>query len=193
MRILTDGMRAAGPPAWVSGMAVRPTWRSTVISAMPAAPESYLGMQAGYSCVDGGINTELGMQAGYSNVSGNYRVSIGHQAAYSSNADKGVCIGFQAGYYETGADKLFIDNSARASEADGRLKALIYGVFAAAVANQRLTINGNVAIQTPATGTSPLNLLTLQVGNAGLVSGDTYKDTAANILAAGDYIVGMKA
>ncbi len=32
-----------------------------------------------------------------------------------------------------------------------------------------------------------------QIGNAGLTSGDTYKDTAANILANGDYIVGMKA
>lgn len=33
----------------------------------------------------------------------------------------------------------------------------------------------------------------LQTGNAGLTSGDLYKDTAANILAASDYVVGMKA
>ena len=32
----------------------------------------------------------------------------------------------------------------------------------------------------------------LQVGNAGLVSGDLYIDTAANILTAGDWVVGMK-
>ena len=33
----------------------------------------------------------------------------------------------------------------------------------------------------------------LPTGNAGLVSGDMYKDTAANILVAGDFVVGMKA
>lgn len=32
----------------------------------------------------------------------------------------------------------------------------------------------------------------LQVGNASLASGDLYKDTAANILANGDYVIGMK-
>ena len=32
-----------------------------------------------------------------------------------------------------------------------------------------------------------------QIGNAGLSSGDVYVDTAANILANGDYVVGMKA
>lgn len=34
---------------------------------------------------------------------------------------------------------------------------------------------------------------TLQTGNAGLVAGETYKDTAANILANGDYVMGIKA
>lgn len=34
---------------------------------------------------------------------------------------------------------------------------------------------------------------TLQTGNAGLVTGETYKDTAANILANGDYVMGIKA
>lgn len=41
-------------------------------------------------------------------------------------------------------------------------------------------------------GTGIFNLA-LPVGNAGLAAGDLFKDTAANILAAGDYIVGMKA
>lgn len=38
-----------------------------------------------------------------------------------------------------------------------------------------------------------ISMVGLQVGNAGLSSGDLYKDTAANILANGDYVVGMKA
>lgn len=55
-------------------------------------------------------------------------------------------MGHQAGYYETGNNKLFIDNAARASEADARIKALIYGVFDAATANQSLRINGAVSL-----------------------------------------------
>lgn len=35
--------------------------------------------------------------------------------------------------------------------------------------------------------------MSLQNGNAGLLTGELYKDTAANILANGDYVVGMKA
>jgi len=69
----------------------------------------------------------IGEQAGYTNVSGNANVFLG----------------FQAGYYETGSNKLFIDNQKRADEADARAKALIYGVFAPEVANQSLTVNAN--------------------------------------------------
>jgi hypothetical protein len=44
-----------------------------------------------------------------------------------------VAIGANAGYYETGSSKLFIDNDPRVDEADGRAKALVYGIFAATV------------------------------------------------------------
>lgn len=37
-----------------------------------------------------------------------------------------------------------------------------------------------------------VNLQSIPIGNAGLVAGDLYKDTAANILANGDYVVGIK-
>jgi hypothetical protein len=68
------------------------------------------------------------------------------RAVFGSNVNGSgnVGIGALAGYYETGSNKLFIDNAPRASEADARVKALIYGVFDAAVANQFLTINGNL-------------------------------------------------
>ena len=57
-------------------------------------------------------------------------------------------LGYAAGYYETGDYKLFIDVLARANEADGRVKALIYGVFDAATADQLLRINGILEITT---------------------------------------------
>jgi hypothetical protein len=41
--------------------------------------------------------------------------------------------------------------------------------------------------------TGTVSMPAIQVGSAGLSAGDLYKDTAANILASGDYVVGMKA
>lgn len=41
--------------------------------------------------------------------------------------------------------------------------------------------------------TGQINTPLMQTGDAGLISGDQYKDTAANILANGDYVIGMKA
>jgi hypothetical protein len=55
-------------------------------------------------------------------------------------------LGYSAGFNETGSNKLFIDNQNRADESDARSKALIYGVFDADPANQVLTINGSVNV-----------------------------------------------
>ena len=75
-------------------------------------------------------NTGVGYGVGHENLIGNYNVFIGNAA----------------GYYETGSSKLFIDNTYRGSEADGRLKSLIYGVFDAATAAQYLNFNSQVYI-----------------------------------------------
>ena len=113
-----------------------------------------VGFQAGYT--SGNNNVALGSRAlfsgggsavaiGYNalrNATGNNNTGIGFQAGYSNTGGSGVFIGYQAGYYETVGSKLFIDNANRGNEADGRIKSLVYGVFAAAVANQLLAING---------------------------------------------------
>ncbi len=74
----------------------------------------------------GTTNVAVGALSGYSNV-----VGIG-----------GIYLGYQAGYYETASNKLFIDDRLRSDEADGRIKALIYGVFNDAVASQLVNVNG---------------------------------------------------
>lgn len=108
------------------------------------AANTFVGMQAGAS-VEGVGNTAIGCKAGYANA-GNYNVFVGDECGKNNAAGSGnVFIGDSAGYYETGSRKLFIDNTSRASEADARLKALIYGVFDAAVANQSVVINGKFA------------------------------------------------
>lgn len=77
-----------------------------------------------------GFNSALGAQAGFSNVTGL----------------RNLYLGFRAGYYETGSDKFFIDNTARANEADARIKALMYGVFNANTGSQLLDVNANLCV-----------------------------------------------
>jgi len=131
-----------------------------------------IGYRCLYNNADGDDNIAIGYQALLSNVSGNENIAIGYRALETStgtgsvalgldagravgSSAGGVFLGYGAGRFETGANKLFIDNNSRVNEADGRVKALIYGIFDAAVANQRLTINGNVGIQgTQAASTS---------------------------------------
>lgn len=97
--------------------------------------------------------------------------AFGYQAGNASNGNYGVFIGYYSGYYETAANKLFIDNAQRASEADGRVKALIYGIFAAANVNQYLTVNGNVIGQIESTDTNAVRTIaTLRHNTTGIVA-----------------------
>lgn len=58
----------------------------------------------------------------------------------------------------------------------------VIATFKNSINNLSLAIKNNGTISTPY----------LQIGNAGLSSGDQYQDTAANILANGDKVVGIK-
>ena len=104
---------------------------------------TFLGYQAGYNNTSGHRNNFLGYLSGYSNTTGNRNSFLGYQAGYTNvTGERNNFLGCEAGYYETGSNKLFIDNQLRANENDGRIKALIYGIFDAATANQILRING---------------------------------------------------
>jgi hypothetical protein len=105
-----------------------------------------LGVSALYNTSTGERNVAIGENALITNTTNSYSVAIGYNAGFTNNAGGGVYIGYNAGYYETGANKLFIDNAIRTNEADGRAKALIYGVFAAATADQDLTVNADLII-----------------------------------------------
>ena len=116
-----------------------------------------VGTQAGQVLAGGGENVFVGAFSAQA-ATGNGNVAIGY-GSFSRNVSGSscVCIGVDAGYYETGSNKLFIDNAARASEADARVKALIYGVFDATTANQLLAVNGTLNLgsyQTTVNGTA---------------------------------------
>jgi len=131
-----------------------------------------VGVEAGYANTSGFSNTTIGFEALTANTNGWGNTVLGYEAGHivdggdantiigmwagKSMEDVGhnVFLGYAAGYYETGGSKLFIDNSSRTNEADGRVRALIYGEFASATANQKLTINGILRLsesKTPAT------------------------------------------
>lgn len=104
-----------------------------------------VGQTALYNNLSGNNLTAFGKDVLYNNTSGTENTSFGYRAGFSNSTGSGsVFIGSNAGYYETLSNKLFIDNATRASEADARLKALVYGIFDATVANQRFLVNGRI-------------------------------------------------
>jgi hypothetical protein len=93
----------------------------------------------------GGYNIAVGYSAG-ANITGANNTLIGYGSMISSTGAGNVAIGYKSGYYETLDNKLYIDNQDRTNEAGNRTKALIYGQFAAATANQFVNINGGLSV-----------------------------------------------
>lgn len=122
-----------------------------------------LGSSSLKSTTTGVRNVALGLNALATNIGGNYNIAVGTGALQATSATDGsvaigyqalinsvgagcVAIGYRAGFYETGANKLFIANDRGSSEADGRIKSLVYGEFDATPANQLFRVNGNLEI-----------------------------------------------
>ena len=178
-----------------------------IYSAGAATPSYHAGFfQTGAALTAAGVITgsnlksdstvhtvRLGESAG---AKGYFNTYIGHLAANSANDSdqKNVCVGtrsgnaitagasnvflgYSSGYYETGSSKLMIDNAPRTDEADARTKALIYGIFDAATANQVFTVNA-AKVRLPYLPTYADNAAALA---GGLVAGDMYR-TAVGVL-----------
>jgi hypothetical protein len=104
-----------------------------------------VGESAGTDITSGLRNTLMGRYAGTNISTGTGNTCLGSQSGFTLSTVGGcVMIGQYAGYYETAANKLFVDNATRTNEADGRVKAPIYGVMAAAVDDQLLRFNACV-------------------------------------------------
>ena len=115
----------------------------------------------------GRMNVAVGSEALRNNLTGSATI-VGYRAANNitstgntawaigrsttlRRADFNVALGVEAGYDETGSNKLFIDNQQRGSEANGLAPAsLIYGTFFHAPLSQTLTFNAKVGINTTA-------------------------------------------
>jgi hypothetical protein len=92
------------------------------------------GYEALYSN-NGNNNVAVGDSSLHENISGNNNVAIGALAGVNNEGDGNVFIGHNAGYYETGSNKLYIDNSFTTNP-------LIYGDFS----QDKLKINGTIKV-----------------------------------------------
>ncbi len=97
-----------------------------------------VGHMAGNATTSGKGNAFFGHQSGQNNISGEYNTMIGPAAGYTNTTgSNNVFIGHWAGNYETGSNKLYIDNYG-----NYYYDALIYGDFS----TSQLRFNANVGI-----------------------------------------------
>lgn len=132
-----------------------------------------VGVGAGYMVTEGDNNTWIGIGAGRQNGGGENMTGVGAECFRQGGGSGGVGLGKQAGYYETGSNKLFIDNTSRSSESDGRLKALIYGEFNADPDSQLVRVNGmfeSYAVSTRTVEVSSAEMLDLAANPKELVA-----------------------
>ena len=107
---------------------------------------------------------------------GSRNTAFGREALYSVVAASGnVAIGYNAGFFETGSNKLFIDNTSRTNEADARIKALVYGIFDAATASQHFTVNGHLG---QLLSEIPIAVNNAAAAVAGCLVGEFYRSNA---------------
>jgi len=139
-----------------------------------------IGSEAGLSSTGGGQNTYLGRKSGYTNLTGDGNVFIGHQS----------------GFYETGSNKLFIDNTSRTNEALGRSESLLYGVFTSSRTTQTLNFNSattNKGIFQVWGNATILSLGALVIGQTyeiiQYVAGDDFLNVGASSNATGEIFV----
>ncbi|HPH90868.1 MAG TPA: tail fiber domain-containing protein [Ferruginibacter sp.] len=95
------------------------------------------------SLENGSGNVAIGLNALFSNVSGNDNVAVGRNAGNNNTGFANVFLGHRAGYFETGSNKLYIENSD-----NGPDQALIYGEFG----NKILSIGGRLGVGTISPG-----------------------------------------
>ncbi|MCX6302205.1 MAG: tail fiber domain-containing protein [Bacteroidia bacterium] len=117
-----------------------------------------VGHMAGYATTTGKGNAFFGHESGHDNISGEYNTIIGPAAGYTNTTgSNNVFIGHWAGYYETGSDKLYIDNYGYSSTG-----ALIYGDFY----NEYLRFNAYVGINS-----APSSIYRLYISGSAYATG----------------------
>lgn len=115
---------------------------------------TFTGTLSGRNHTTGSDNTFTGEASGFNHSNGSRNTFIGAKSGHNNQSNGNVFIGYQAGYDESGANKLYITNSNDATP-------LIYGDFS----TDLLTVNGMLDVVQPG-GTSSHSALKLRAGNS---------------------------
>lgn len=116
--------------------------RANLITNTIGVQNSSVGAYGLFENTIGNYNSSIGVYSLRSNSTGNYNTALGYQSLFSnSTGSLNVGLGNQAGYFETGSNKLYIENSNADSNA-----ALVYGEFD----NKIIRANGQLQIFNPA-------------------------------------------
>lgn len=117
-------------------------------SALQTGSGNYMsafGYHSGLNVGAATYSSYYGAFSGNGNT-GDYNSGFGKDSLYTGDGSYCIGLGSYSGKYETGSNKLFIDSLDRTTEANGRAFSIVYGVMAAALADQTLRINGNCEI-----------------------------------------------
>lgn len=102
------------------------------------AQNTFLGQSSGGLNTTGSGNTSVGAYSGYSTTTGIRNIMLGYGAGINnSTGSYNVLIGNYTGYYETGSNKLYIENSPNYTATP-----LIWGDFS----TDQLKLNGKVGV-----------------------------------------------
>jgi trimeric autotransporter adhesin len=126
--------------------------QQAMISNLGGQQNTGIGVYALYNNTSGSFNTAVGLAANYYNQAGSNNTMIGNEAGRGTalhSKSGNVFIGYQAGYFETGNQKLYIENSGSATP-------LIGGDFSM----DEVYINGKMGIGTSTPSVSALLDLT---------------------------------
>lgn len=119
---------------------------------------TFVGYIAGANNTTGLSNAAFGALALNASITGDYNTAMGKSAGNNLSAgSNNIFLGYSAGAYETGSNAFYVDSRDRGTSSDDKTKAILYGVMASAVADQKLTINGllNQSVsKTPASATA---------------------------------------
>ena len=89
----------------------------------------------------------IGGNSLYNHESGDFCLGIGHMALRDNIIGEGcIALGSFAGMYETGSDAFYVNNRDQTDTVGDKANSLLYGVFAAAIANQSLRVNGALTV-----------------------------------------------
>ena len=118
-----------------------------------------VGSSALNSNIAGAQNVGIGNLAGSLNQGGSNNTYIGYVAGNQNiSGSSNICIGNYAGFYNTGSNKLYINNNNQANTANDDTNSIIVGLMSATPASQTLTFNAATTVSNTLTATSFIKL-----------------------------------